>query len=382
MVVAMHELFISYCRHDLDAANALADTFSKAGLSVWMDRKGVQEGAAFDTQIEEAIAQTRVVIVIWSEHSVKSHWVRAEAAYALGKRKLLPISIDQSEPPLQFMQIQTIDFRYWDRTSNHHAFQILAGALAKRLEASAAPTDIQPRSVSHTLAALSAGAIEHPAKRRLDEWIAAAGLRFPERVVEKEFQDYFCEKTFIIAQFAMLLATVTYLVYGAADIAIESGGVLSTRFRFMIALPLMATFFALSFRPFARRHSQAFIIAFGVVAMACTYINVYLIAADSPFRIDNGNVTMNAMLMLGFLALLPLSVGSTIVLGSIVVAVHAVVIMQAGMSLSTSWLFYLHASSMFMVACCIAYWRERFYRTAFAAEFSYDPPLSGTVRYG
>jgi hypothetical protein len=378
----MHELFISYCRHDSDAANALADTLSKAGLSVWLDRKGIQEGAAFDTQIEEAIAQTSVVIVIWSEHSVKSHWVRAEAAYALGKRKLLPISIDQSEPPLQFMQIQTIDFRYWDRTSNHHAFQQLAGALAKRLEASAALTDAQPRSVSHTLAALSADAVEHPAKTRLEAWIAAAGLRFPETVVEKEYQDYFCEKTFIIAQFAMLLATVTYLVYGAADMAMESGGVLSTRFRFMIALPLMATFFALSFRPFARRHSQAFIIAFGVVGMACTYLNVYLIAADSPFRIDNGNGTMNAMLMLGFLALLPLSVGSTIVLGSIVVAVHAVVVMQTGMSLSTSWLFYLHVSSMFMVACCIAYWRERFYRTAFAAEFSYDPPLSGTVRYG
>jgi hypothetical protein len=378
----MHELFISYCRHDSDAANALADTLSKAGLSVWLDREAIQEGDAFDTQIEEAIAQTRVVIVIWSEHSVKSHWVRAEAAYALGKRKLLPISIDQSEPPLQFMQIQTIDFRYWDRTSNHHAFQQLAGALAKRLEASAALTDAQPRSVSHTLAALSADAVEHPAKTRLEAWIAAAGLRFPETVVEKEYQDYFCEKTFIIAQFAMLLATVTYLVYGAADMAMESGGVLSTRFRFMIALPLMATFFALSFRPFARRHSQAFIIAFGVVGMACTYLSVYLIAADSPFRIDNGNGTMNAMLMLGFLALLPLSVGSTIVLGSIVVAVHAVVVMQTGMSLSTSWLFYLHVSSMFMVACCIAYWRERFYRTAFAAEFSYDPPLSGTVRYG
>jgi hypothetical protein len=365
----MHELFISYCRHDSDAANALADTLSKAGLSVWLDRKGIQEGAAFDTQIEEAIAQTSVVIVIWSEHSVKSHWVRAEAAYALGKHKLLPISIDQSEPPLQFMQIQTIDFRYWDRTSNHHAFQQLAGALAKRLEASAASTDAQPRSVLHTLSALCADAVEHPAKTRLEAWIAAAGLRFPETVVEKEYQDYFCEKTFIIAQFAMLLATVTYLVYGAADMAMESGGVLSTRFRFMIALPLMATFFALSFRPFARRHSQAFIIAFGVVGMACTYINVYLIAADSPFRIDNGNATMNAMLLLGFLALLPLSVGSTIVLGSIVVAVHAGVVMQAGMSLWTSWLFYLHVSSMFTVACCIAYWRERFYRTAFAAEF-------------
>jgi hypothetical protein len=76
------------------------------------------------------------------------------------------------------------------------------------------------------------------------------------------------------------------------------------------------------------------------------------------------------MLMLGFLALLPLSVGSTIMLGSIVVAVHAGVVMQAGMLLWTSWRFYLHVSSMFTVACCIAYWRERFYRTAFAAEFS------------
>ncbi len=367
---AMHELFISYCRHDSDAANALADMLSKAGLSVWLDRKGIQEGAAFDTQIEEAISQTRVVIVIWSEHSVKSHWVRAEAAYALGKHKLLPISIDQSEAPLQFMQIQTIDFRYWDRTSNHHAFQQLAGALAKRLEVSAGPTEAQVRSMSHTLAALSADAVKHPAKKRLEAWIAAAGLRFPETVVEKEYQDYFCEKTFIIAQFAMLLAAATYVVYGAADMAMESGGVLSTRFRFMIALPLMATFFALSFRPFARRHSQAFIMAFGVVGMACTYINVYLIAADSPFRIDNGNGTMNAMLMLGFLALLPLSVSSTIVLGSIVVAVHAGVVMQAGMLLWTSWLFYLHVGSMFTVACCIAYWRERFYRTAFAAEFS------------
>jgi soluble lytic murein transglycosylase len=29
-----------------------------------------------------------------------------------------------------------------------------------------------------------------------------------------------------------------------------------------------------------------------------------------------------------------------------------------------------------------SYWQGRFYRTAFTAEFSYDPPASGTVRYG
>ena len=63
----MHEVFISYSRHDAPAANALADTLSGAGLTVWLDRNAIQEGDAFDTQIEEAIAQTRVVIVIWSK---------------------------------------------------------------------------------------------------------------------------------------------------------------------------------------------------------------------------------------------------------------------------------------------------------------------------
>jgi hypothetical protein len=367
----MYHVFISYSRYDSDAANALRDTLSKAGLSVWLDRNAIQEGDAFDTQIEEAIAQTAVVIVIWSKHSVKSHWVRAEAAYALRKHKLLPILIDQSEPPLQFIQIQTIDFRYWDRTSNHHAYQKLSDALARRLQAPAASTEAQPRSLSQVLAPRSADAVEHPAKKaRLEAWIAAAGLRFPEAVVEKEYQAYFCENTFIIAQFAMVLAAATYVVYGVADMAMESGGVASTRFRFMVVLPLIATFFALSFRPFARRHSQAFISTFGVVGAVCTYINVYLIAAESPFRIENGNATMNAMLLLGFLGLLPVSLGPTVVLGLIGVAGHAVLVIQAGMSLPTSWLFYLHVSSMLTVACCVAYWREHIYRTAFAAEFS------------
>jgi len=366
----MHEVFISYSREDSEAANALADTLSKAGVSVWLDRQAIREGDAFDTQIEEAIAQTRVVIAIWSAHSVKSHWVRAEAAYALGKHKLLPISLDQSEPPLQFLHIQTIDFRYWDRTSKHYAFQQLAAALTKRLEASAASPDGQPGSVSRSLVALSGGTAEHPATARLRTWIAAAGLRFPENVVEKQYQDYFSEKTFGIAQFSMLLAVVTYVVYGAADMAMASGGVLSTRFRFMVAIPLMASFFALSFRPFARRHAQLFIIVFGTVAIACTYFNVYLINAESPFRIDNGNATMNAMLMLGFVTLLPLSIGSAVVLGSIIVALHGLLVMEAGMPFAASFLFYLHVSSMFTVACCIAYWRERFHRAAFAAEFS------------
>ncbi len=364
----MHEIFISYSRHDSETANALADTLTGTGLSVWLDRNAIQEGDAFDTQIEAAIAETRVVIVIWSKESVKSHWVRAEAAYALGKHKLLPISIDPSDPPLQFMQIQTIDFRYWDRSNEHHAFQQLAAALVKRLEPPAGSTEAASAPRTHTLTALSVGHTSNPLKAKLNSWLAAAGLRFPENVIEREFHDYFREKTFIIAQFGLLLGAVTYLVYGVADMTLESGGVLSTRFRFMLAIPLMVAFYGVSFTTFARRHAQFFICVFAIAGMICAYFNVILIDAESPYRIATGNGTMNAMLLLGFLALLPLTVGNTIWLGLFASAGHTMLMAYAGVPLSTSWLQYLHVSSMLTVACCIAYWRERSYRMAFAAE--------------
>jgi ABC-type branched-subunit amino acid transport system substrate-binding protein len=84
----MHEIFLSYSRRDSSTVQALATALSEKGLSVWLDRSGIQEGDAYDTQIEDAIAQTRVVIVLWSQHSIRSQWVRAEAAYALRKHTL------------------------------------------------------------------------------------------------------------------------------------------------------------------------------------------------------------------------------------------------------------------------------------------------------
>src|SRR5215469_939412 len=87
----MHEIFISYSRRDLSTVRALTTALSQKGLTVWVDRSDIQEGDAYDTQIEEAIAQTSVVIVLWSENSIRSHWVRAGGPSAWANHKLLPI---------------------------------------------------------------------------------------------------------------------------------------------------------------------------------------------------------------------------------------------------------------------------------------------------
>ena len=370
----MHEIFISYSRRDISTVRALTTALSQKGLTVWVDRSDIQEGDAYDTQIEEAIAQTSVVIVLWSENSIRSHWVRAEAAYALAKHKLLPITIDHSQPPLQFMQIQTLDFGSWQGNCEDETFERLLAALCKRLDRQL------PVSRSITAAAITAAAPGTTIPPKMDvgqNWIArifvdgmvAVGLRFPEKIIENEFQDYFCNRMYGIAQFGMLLGFIAYVVYGVSDLASDAA-ISSTRFRYMVAAPALLLFYFMSFKEFAKRHSQLYISAFAVTLGVCLYITVRLLGIETPFRIETGNATMNFILVLGLLALLPLSVVSTALIGTVIAGLHALIMIETQIPVATSWLNYLHVLSMWTIACCIAYWREYQQRRSFAAELT------------
>ncbi len=50
-----------------------------------------------------------MVVVLWSKESHESQWVRDEAAYARDHKKLIPVRLDASEPPLGFRQVQSLD---------------------------------------------------------------------------------------------------------------------------------------------------------------------------------------------------------------------------------------------------------------------------------
>jgi len=371
-VPAEYEIFISHSHQDISAVQALAAALSQRGLSVWVDKSDIQEGDAYDTQIEDAIAQTSVVIVLWSEHSTRSHWVRAEAAYALSKHKLLPISIDRCQPPLEFTQIQTLDFCGWRGNCADKAFERLLTDLAKRLDRqfSVSPS-VVPAAALPAAAAITTGpkadADHHRTARTFAAGMVALGLRFPEQIIENEFQDYFCKRMYGIAQFAMLLAFIAYLVYGVSDLASDAA-ISSTRFRYMVASPLLLLFYFGSFKEFARRHCQLYISVFAVALSLCLYITVRLLGIETPFRIETGNATMNFMLVLGLLALLPLSVISTVLTGAVIAGLHALIMIET--TLATSWLNYLHVLSMWTIACCIAYWREYQQRRSFATELT------------
>ena len=359
----MKEIFLSYSRLDSSIVQTLAAALQEKGLSVWIDRSGIEEGDAYDTQIEDAIAQTRVVIVVWSQHSVRSHWVRAEAAYALNKHKLVPIVIDKSEPPLQFHHIQTIAFDGWNDDGHDEAFTRLLTVLAKRLDR----TGTLSEPVLGAAAQAQASAKQNRLVRMFDTGLVAAGLRFPEKVIEREFRDYFRDRTYVIAQIGFLLVFITYLIYGVSDLA-SATAINSTRFRYMVACPLLLAFYLLSYKVFVKQHSQLFIAAFAVTLSICVYINVVLLSVETPFSIENGNGTMNFMLTLAALGAMPLGFVLTVVIGAAISALHGLIMLH--IPIATSWLNYLHISSMWTVAAYIAFWREYQMRRSFAAQLS------------
>src|SRR4030095_8951461 len=89
----MADLFISYARSDRPRAEQLAHALERAGWSVWWDRE-IPPGRSFDEVIEEALSLARCVIVLWSEASVRSEWVKTEASEAAQRRMLVPIIAD------------------------------------------------------------------------------------------------------------------------------------------------------------------------------------------------------------------------------------------------------------------------------------------------
>ena len=109
----MASVFLSYDREDAGAARTIANSLQKAGHSVWWDRD-IKGGAQFSKEIDKALKASDAVVVLWSERSVDSAWVRDEAAAGRDSGRLVPVSLDSTEPPLGFRQFQTIDLSEWN----------------------------------------------------------------------------------------------------------------------------------------------------------------------------------------------------------------------------------------------------------------------------
>jgi len=104
--------FLSYSHADQDRVRLLANALEQAGINVWWDTQ-IEGGAVFAKSVEVALARCDAVIVAWSTVSVSSDWVLDEASQGRDMRKLVPVSLDGTMPPLGFRQYLSVDLLGW-----------------------------------------------------------------------------------------------------------------------------------------------------------------------------------------------------------------------------------------------------------------------------
>lgn len=109
----MANLFLSYSRKDESKARRFTEWLERQGHDVWRDEEDIGGGSSFSLEIEKALKKCDGVVVLWSADSVQSAWVRDEAGFGRDAGKLLPLSLDGTEPPLGFRQLQSISVARW-----------------------------------------------------------------------------------------------------------------------------------------------------------------------------------------------------------------------------------------------------------------------------
>lgn len=138
----MARIFLSYDHDDAVKARSIALALEKAGHSVWWDLH-VRSGAQFSKVIEQSLNAADVVVVLWSQHAVESAWVRDEAASGRDTGRLVPVTLDGTQPPLGFRQFQTVDFSRWNGRRKPPGLQTLLADVAT-IAASQADAPVRP----------------------------------------------------------------------------------------------------------------------------------------------------------------------------------------------------------------------------------------------
>ncbi|MEM6383243.1 MAG: toll/interleukin-1 receptor domain-containing protein [Pseudomonadota bacterium] len=154
----MVDVFISYKREERPKAKAIAEALVAYGFTVWWDIE-LMPGDRFALEIEQVIAEAKSVVVLWSEASVKSPYVRAEAHDANGRNIIIPVLLEDVQQPLFMRTVQACDLIEWDGRQGSAMLEPLLRSVSRITgKALKEPAEISSSDVDHGLRAYQAEA--------------------------------------------------------------------------------------------------------------------------------------------------------------------------------------------------------------------------------
>ena len=93
-----YDVFISYSRKDSDVVLPIVKKLEDNGLSVWIDRDGIESGDAFKSVIVGGIKKSSVFLFFSSANSNESPWTVKEVNTAVYlKKSIIPVKLDGAD---------------------------------------------------------------------------------------------------------------------------------------------------------------------------------------------------------------------------------------------------------------------------------------------
>jgi adenylate cyclase len=178
----MADIFLSYAADDRERVRPLVAFLEAEGWSVWWDRQ-IAPGEVWDREIEEAVELASCVIVVWSQASVASDWVRSEANEGLSRHRLVPVLIDNVRPPMVFRSIQSSFLIGWpSRESQRELFQLLA--TVRKIVEGEGPAELSRREQKSIAVMPFANLSSDPEQEYLSDGLAEEMLNLLSRLPE------------------------------------------------------------------------------------------------------------------------------------------------------------------------------------------------------
>ena len=128
----MIDVFISYKREDRIRARVIAELLAKEGYKIWWDVE-LLPGDNFAEEINKIISKAKATVVLWTPESLESAWVKSEASVALNKKTLIPILLKNTDIPVPFNGLQTLDLTIWSGEESSKCLRPLVDAVKKKV---------------------------------------------------------------------------------------------------------------------------------------------------------------------------------------------------------------------------------------------------------
>lgn len=131
----MPHTYMSYARDDAEVVDLIAAELETRGHTVWRDTSDIGEGHDWGEAIESALASAYAVVVVVTEHAVKSEWVEREVEIAHPRIPIVAVQWDNTDLPGHLADLPNVSFERVQEVSGIEQLQLYRDAMNELVQA-------------------------------------------------------------------------------------------------------------------------------------------------------------------------------------------------------------------------------------------------------